>query len=87
MQDGQVISLTVFQRIQGRNKTVLTIKDSLKMIPGALGKLAKDFQVPTQKDHFPHYCLLNGDIAKTLLAYSQPQEQPLKSGRQFSYLY
>jgi len=36
------------------------------MIPGALGKLAKEFQVPTQKDHFPHYFLLDGDIAKTL---------------------
>jgi hypothetical protein len=66
MQNGQLISLTVFQRIQGKNKTVLTIKDSLKIIPGALGKLAKDFQVPTQKDHFPHYFLLDGDIAKTL---------------------
>jgi hypothetical protein len=66
IQDGQVISLTVFQRVEGKNKTVLTIKDSLKMIPGALGKLAKDFQVPTQKDHFPHYFLLDGDIPKTL---------------------
>lgn len=36
------------------------------MIPGALGKLAKDFQVSTQKDHFPHYFLLNRDIAQTL---------------------
>lgn len=67
MQDGQLISLTVFQRIQGKNKTVLTIKDSLKMIPGALGKLAKDFQVPTKKGHFPHSFLLDGDIAKTLV--------------------
>ena len=66
MQHGQVISLTVFQKINGKNKTVLTIKDSLKLIPDALGKLAKDFQVPTQKDHFPHYFLINGDIAKTL---------------------
>jgi hypothetical protein len=66
MQDGQLISLTVFQRIQGKNKTVLTIKDSLKMIPGALGKLAKDFQVPTQKGLFPHYFLIEGNIAKTL---------------------
>jgi len=36
------------------------------MIPGALGKLAKDFQVPTQKDHFPHYFLIEGDVSKTL---------------------
>ena len=25
------------------------------IIPDALGKLAKDFKVETQKDHFPHY--------------------------------
>jgi len=25
------------------------------VIPGSLGKLAKDFKVDTQKDHFPHY--------------------------------
>jgi hypothetical protein len=32
----------------------------------ALGKLAKEFQLPTQKDHFHHHFLVNGDIAKTL---------------------
>ena len=41
------------------------------MIPGALGKLAKDFQVETQKAHFPHYFLLNEDVHQTLL-YSGP---------------
>lgn len=66
IQNNQVLSLTVFQEIQGKNKKVLTIKDSLKMIPGALGRLAKDFQVATQKDHFPHYFLLNEDVAQTL---------------------
>ena len=71
IQNNQVISLTAFQEIQGKKKKVLTIKDSLKLIPGALGKLAKDFQVETQKDHFPHYFLLNGDVSKTLL-YAGP---------------
>ena len=55
MQDGQLISLTIFQRVKDKRTTVLTIKDSLKLIPGALSILAKDFQVETQKDHFPHY--------------------------------
>jgi len=31
-----------------------------------LAKLAKDFQVETQKDHFPHYFLVEGNVAKTL---------------------
>ena len=33
----------------------MTIKDSIKVIPGSLAKLAKDLKVDTQKDHFPHY--------------------------------
>jgi hypothetical protein len=48
---GKIISLTVLLK----NKVILTIKDSILVIPGALGKLAKDFKVETQKDHFPHY--------------------------------
>ena len=71
MQNGQLISLTIFQRINDRNTTVLTIKDSLKLIPGALGKLAKDMKVETQKDHFPHYFMVNGDVTQTL-AYTGP---------------
>lgn len=51
MQDGKVICLTVLKD----NKVQLTIKDSLKVIPGALGKLAKYFLVATQKEHLPHY--------------------------------
>ena len=66
MQNGQLISLTILQRIKDRNTIVLTIKDSLKLIPGALAKLAKEFKVETQKDHFPHYFLLDGEIDKTL---------------------
>jgi len=71
IQNNQIISLTVFQEIKGKKRKVLTIRDSLKLIPGPLGKLAKDFQVETQKDHFPHYFLLNGDVSKTLL-YAGP---------------
>src|SRR6266498_3626142 len=55
MRNGQVISLKVLQQMKDKNVGVLTIKDSLKIIPGALGKLAKDFKIETQKDHFPHY--------------------------------
>jgi hypothetical protein len=66
MHNGQLLSLTVFQTIKGKKKGILTIKDSLKMIPGALAKLAKDFQVETQKDHFPHYFLVEGNLAKSL---------------------
>lgn len=66
MQNGQLISLTILQRIKDRNTIVLTIKDSLKLIPGALAKLAKEFKVETQKYHFPHYFLLDGEIDKTL---------------------
>lgn len=53
IRDGKVISLTV-QDVKTK-VTCLTIKDSIKLIPGALGKLAKDFGCETQKDHFPHY--------------------------------
>ncbi len=51
VQDGKVISLTVLLGTEIQ----LTIKDSIKVIPGSLAKLAKDFKVETQKDHFPHY--------------------------------
>src|ERR1041384_5728533 len=65
IQNGQLLSLSVFQKIKGKNTTVLTIKDSIKIIPGALGKLAQDFQVETLKDHFPHYFFLE-NIEDTL---------------------
>lgn len=42
MQNNQVISFTVLKEIKGHNRVILTIKDSLKMIPGALGKLTRD---------------------------------------------
>lgn len=45
--------------------TILTIKDSIKILPGALGKLAKDWKVETQKEHFPHYFFLD-NIENTL---------------------
>ena len=51
LNNGRIICLTVHQN----KKIVLTIKDSFKILPGALGQPAKEFQVPTQKDHFPHY--------------------------------
>ncbi|CAI2189173.1 6142_t:CDS:2 [Funneliformis geosporum] len=53
IRDGKVLSLTV--QDEKTKVTCLTIKDSIKLIPGALGKLAKDFGCETQKDHFPHY--------------------------------
>ena len=33
--------------------------DSIRLLPSSLGKLAKDWKVETQKDHFPHYFFLN----------------------------
>jgi hypothetical protein len=61
LQKGRVICLTV----KLDKHIVLTIKDSILLIPGSLGKLAKDFKVETQKDHFPHYfnpLELEGDL-------------------------
>lgn len=49
--DGQVISI----KIKFNNKLLLTIIDSIKILPSSLAKLAKDWKVGTQKDHFPHY--------------------------------
>lgn len=51
VQNGKVISLT----IRLGKELLLTIKDSIKLLPGALGKLAKDFGVEQQKELFPHY--------------------------------
>jgi len=61
IRDGQLICLkisymqTYYWGSVKQRKVTFTIKDSIKLIPGALGRLAKDYQVPVQKDHFPHY--------------------------------
>jgi hypothetical protein len=61
MKDGELLSIEV-----NRGTThLITIKDSIRILPGALGKLAKDWKVETQKDHFPHY-FYNGSISSTL---------------------
>jgi len=44
---------------------VLRIVDSIRLLPSSLAKLAKDWKVETQKDHFPHY-FFNGNIKNTL---------------------
>lgn len=49
--DGQVISV----KIEFNNKLQLTIIDSIKLLPSSLAKLAKDWKVESQKEHFPHY--------------------------------
>ena len=51
LQKGRVLSLTV----KLDKHIVLTIKDSILLIPGSLGKLAKDFKVEAQMNPFPHY--------------------------------
>lgn len=56
------MSLEVFQ---GTTK-LLVIKDSIRILPGSLSKLAKDWKVKTLKEHFPHYFYLN-NIKDTLL--------------------
>ena len=61
VKDGEIISLEI---LQGTTR-LLTIKDSLKVLPGSLSKLAKDWKVETLKDHFPHY-YWNDSIQATL---------------------
>lgn len=63
MKDGEMMSLTISQG----TVTILTIKDSLRIIPGALGKLAIDWKIDTEKEHFPHYFWVND--MKSTLAY------------------
>lgn len=63
LKDGELMSLEV---LQGTTK-LITIKDSIRILPASLSKLAKDWKVPTLKDHFPHYFLLNNSIKETLL--------------------
>jgi hypothetical protein len=67
MKDGEIISIKVFGK---KNKLLLTIKDSIRILPGALSKLAKDWGAETQKDHFPHYFWK--DCIETTLRYSGP---------------
>nr|YP_009228201.1 plasmid related DNA polymerase [Rhizophagus fasciculatus]AJK91332.1 plasmid related DNA polymerase [Rhizophagus fasciculatus] len=52
MKDGEIISIKVYG---SKKRLLLTIKDSIRVLPGALGRLAKDWGAETQKDHFPHY--------------------------------
>ena len=65
--DNEVISI----RVKLNNKVQCIIIDSIKLLPSSLGRLAKDWKVETQKDHFPHYFLVEGDLAQTL-AYTGP---------------
>nr|AHJ10973.1 plasmid related DNA polymerase [Rhizophagus sp. DAOM 213198] len=67
MKDGEIISIKVFGK---KNKLILTIKDSIRILPGALSKLAKDWGAETQKDHFPHYFWRN--CIELTLSYSGP---------------
>jgi DNA polymerase type B, organellar and viral len=55
------MSLTIKQG----GKFIMSINDSIRLLPSGLAKLAKDFQVITQKDHFPHYFFL-GNLETTL---------------------
>jgi len=67
MKDGEIISIKVYG---SKKRLLLTIKDSIRVLPGALGKLAKDWGVETQKDHFPHYFWL--DSIEVTLRYCGP---------------
>jgi uncharacterized protein YoxC len=62
LKDGEIMCISV---LNSKGKAALVIKDSIRIIPGALGKLAKDWKVETQKDHFPHYFYLN-NLLETL---------------------
>lgn len=59
--NGEMMSITIMEG----NNTVLTIKDSIRLLPSSLARLAKDWHVETQKDHFPHY-FWDGSIQATL---------------------
>lgn len=61
VKEGELMAL----EIRRGTTHLLSIKDSLRILPGSLSKLAKDYKVPTQKDHFPHYFYLN-NIKETL---------------------
>ena len=63
--NGEVMCLTINKKEGEKTVTLLTIKDSIRILPGALAKLAKDWKVETQKEHFPHY-FYNGSIPSTL---------------------
>jgi len=65
LNNGEIMSISV---LNSEGKTALVIKDSIRIIPGALGKLTKDWKVETQKDHFPHYFYLNS--LKETLSYT-----------------
>lgn len=51
MNHGEMMSITILNK----GRVVLTIKDSMRILPSSLASLARDWQVETQKDHFPHY--------------------------------
>lgn len=61
VKDGELMALDIYE---GRSH-LFSIKDSIRILPGSLAKLAKDYKVPTQKEHFPHYFFLN-NIQETL---------------------
>jgi hypothetical protein len=61
MKDGEIIAI----KVTNKGRELLTIKDSIRILPGALSKLAKDWGAETQKDHFPHY-FFNKSIELTL---------------------
>lgn len=62
--NGEVMCLTIYEDKDKKN-ILLTIKDSIRILPGALSRLAKDWKVETQKEHFPHYLWI-GDIESTI---------------------
>jgi hypothetical protein len=62
MKDGKFIAISV--TLNGSRQ--LTILDSIRILPGSLSRLARDWKVNTMKSHFPHYFLLNNSIENTL---------------------
>jgi hypothetical protein len=62
IKDGEIMAIKI---LDSKGNEVLHIMDSIRILPAALGKLAKDWKVETQKDHFPHYFYL-GNAPDTL---------------------
>jgi hypothetical protein len=52
LRKGKIIHVVVFTN---SGEKIFEIKDSILIVPGSLGNLAKSFNLEVQKDHFPHY--------------------------------
>jgi len=55
LRHGKIIHIKVYSIKNNKRSLIFDIKDSLLLLPGGLGSLAKAFKLPSTKEHFPHY--------------------------------